>query len=81
MTPCPACGASIIKARLSAHVERVFDAEKVPGGEWALWHTREGLNWLWLARTATPETWTADTAYQLHRCPGAAGQQLEIGAA
>lgn len=80
-SPCPVCGEPIIKARLSPGVTRIFDAAKVAGGEWALWHTREGLNWLWLARSATPETWSGETAYRLHTCAGRSGQQLEIGAA
>lgn len=78
-TPCPVCGAAILKARLTDGQRVTLDATKTPTGTLAAWQHREGLNWLWHAREATPETWSGNVAYQLHDCQPA-GQQMELTA-
>lgn len=79
--PCAACGRPTIRAWISADVERIFDAATVPGGEWGIWSRSEGLNVVQRARPSTPESRLGAGGHQLHDCPGAAGQQLELGGA
>jgi hypothetical protein len=78
---CAVCTRPILRALLPDGERVVLDAAKVPDGQYAAWHSRRGLNWIWHAREATPETWSGDVAYRLHDCPGSAGQQMQLGAA
>lgn len=80
-TPCPQCGRPIRRALLPDGERVVLDDELVEGGAYGSWHRQEGLHTVARARPHTRENHFGATGYQLHACPGAAGKQLEIGAA
>lgn len=82
VTPCPVCGAPILKARLADGSRIVLDAEPCAEGEWAAWLHRDGLNWIHHARHESQvDRMGGRFLRRPHACAGPAGQQLEIGAA